>query len=111
MGVIHPCSRHVLPPSLVGSYIVPLAYPITPWHPASVSLVLLGQKLLAEALCCSDERLSRFDEFLNLYHIRGDKILVIAPVSEMKSDVQIPGLFPCEEPWPNKLTVKQCDNS
>jgi hypothetical protein len=71
----------------------------------------LGQKLLAEALCFSDERLSRFDEFLNLYHIRGDKILLIAPVSEMKSDVQVPGPFPCEEPWPNKLTVKQCDDS
>jgi hypothetical protein len=27
----------------------------------------LGQKLLAEALCFSDARLSRFDEFLNLF--------------------------------------------
>ena len=67
--------------------------------------------LLAESLCFSDKRLSRFEEFLNLYHIRGDKILVIAPISEIKSDVQVPGLFPSEASWPNKFTVEQCDDS
>jgi hypothetical protein len=71
----------------------------------------LGQKLLAESLCFSDEKLSRFEEFLNLYHIRDDKILVITSVSEIKSDIQVPGSFPCEESWPNILTVKQCDDS
>jgi len=76
----------------------------------SALLVLLGQKLLAESLCFSDKRFSRSNEFLNLYYIRGDKILVIVPVSEIKSDVQVPGPFSCEEPWPDKFTMKQCND-